>query len=236
MRGPSSIAREGYAGPIASAPVLVLLPPSEGKTAPRRGRPVDLAALAHPELAEPRAAVLDALDPRLRDAPAARAREVYSGVLFQHLGLGELPARARRRVLIFSALWGVVAPDDRIPAYKLPIGDGLPGMPPLAGFWRPHLEAVMPDSGLVIDLRSGAYAAAWRPRRATVLGVRAFSEANGARTPISHMVKATRGSVARLVLEASPPPRTPAAVAELVAAAGREVELGDATLDVIHRS
>jgi hypothetical protein len=30
------------------AAVLVLLPPSEGKTAPRRGRPVDLAALVHP--------------------------------------------------------------------------------------------------------------------------------------------------------------------------------------------
>jgi uncharacterized protein len=216
--------------------VLVLLPPSEGKTPPRRGRPVDLAALAFPELADARATVLDALDPSLRTARAARARDVYTGVLFQHLQLGELPLRARRRVLIFSALWGVVGPDDRIPAYKLPIGDGLPGMPSLAGWWRPRLDAVIPDSGLVLDLRSGAYAAAWKPRAATVLGVRAFVERNGARTPISHMVKATRGTVARIALEASPPPRTPAAVAELVAAAGHEVELTGGTLDVIERS
>jgi cytoplasmic iron level regulating protein YaaA (DUF328/UPF0246 family) len=213
--------------------VLVLLPPSEGKAAPRRGRPVDLASLTFPELAAAREAVLDALDPALRDARAARASQIYTGVLFQHLRLPELPLRARRRVLIASALWGVVAPDDRIPAYKLPIGDRLPGFPPLAGYWRPRLEEVLPDSGLVLDLRSGAYAAAWTPRRASVLGVRAFVERGGTRTPVSHMVKATRGTVARIALEASPPPRTPAAVAALVEAAGHRVELTDATLDVI---
>jgi uncharacterized protein len=213
--------------------VLVLLPPSEGKAAPRRGRPVDLASLAFPELAAAREAVLDALDPALRRAPAARASQVYTGVLFQHLELPELPLRARRRVLIASALWGVVAPDDRIPAYKLPIGDRLPGFPALAGYWRPRLAEVLPDAGLVLDLRSGAYATAWTPRRATVLGVRAFVERGGTRTPVSHMVKATRGTVARIALEASPPPRTPAAVAALVEAAGHRVELTDATLDVI---
>src|SRR5690606_16235333 len=35
-------------------PVLLLLPPSEGKSSPAAGAPVDLASLAHPELAEAR--------------------------------------------------------------------------------------------------------------------------------------------------------------------------------------
>ena len=213
--------------------MLVLLPPSEGKTAPGRGKPADLAALVHPELGPDREALLDALDPGLRSAHAARASKVYSGVLFQHLRLAELPARARHRVLIASALWGVLRPDDRIPAYRLPIGDRLGDFGPLAAYWRPRLEAVLPDRGLVLDLRSAAYAAAWTPRRATVLGVRAFVERDGARSPVSHMVKATRGTVARIALEASPPPRTPAAVAALVEAAGHRVELTAATLDVI---
>jgi uncharacterized protein len=213
--------------------VLVLLPPSEGKTAPRRGRPADLTALVHPELTPAREAVVDALDPDLRIARAARARSIYTGVLFQHLRLEELPARARNRVLIFSALWGVVRPDDRIPPYRFPIGDRLDGFPPLAAYWRPRLTEVLPDSGLVLDLRSGAYASAWTPRHARVLGVRAFSERDGARVPVSHMVKATRGMVARIALDASPPPRSPAAVAALVEAAGHRVELTDATLDVI---
>jgi cytoplasmic iron level regulating protein YaaA (DUF328/UPF0246 family) len=216
--------------------VLVLLPPSEGKTAPARGRPVDLAALSHPGLTEQRRAVLAALPEgeALLRAPSARASAVYTGVLFAHLGLAALPLRARRRVLIFSGLWGVLAPDDRIPAYRLPIGERVPGLGGLAALWRPVLRDVLPDEpGLVLDLRSGAYASAWRPRAGTVLGVRAFVERGGRRTPVSHMVKATRGAGARLVLEAPRPPRTPEAVAELVAASGREVELTDGALDVI---
>jgi cytoplasmic iron level regulating protein YaaA (DUF328/UPF0246 family) len=215
--------------------VLVLLPPSEGKTAPRRGRPLDLSALAHPELTARREALIDALDPGLRAAPTARASAVYTGVLFQRLRLAELPLRSRRRVLIASALWGVVRPDDRIPAYKLPIDARLDGFGGLAAYWRPALREALPDDGLVLDLRSGGYAAAWRPREATLLGVRAFVERGGKRTAISHMVKATRGDVARIVLSAPRPPRSPTAVAELVAAAGHEVELSSATLDVIER-
>jgi uncharacterized protein len=217
--------------------VLVLLPPSEGKTPPRRGRPADLAALSHPELTGAREAVLRALpdgDALLR-APAAKASAVYTGVLFGRLGLADLPLRARRRVLIFSGLWGVLSPDDRIPAYKLPIETKLPGIGGLAAHWRGPLRAALADEGLIVDMRSGGYAVAWRPRRAPVLAVRAFVERDGTRTPVSHMVKATRGDVARIVLEASPPPRTPEAVAELVAAAGHEVERAEGTLDVIER-
>jgi cytoplasmic iron level regulating protein YaaA (DUF328/UPF0246 family) len=215
--------------------VLVLLPPSEGKTAPRRGAPLDLATLAYPELSDRRAALLDALDPQLRAAPTARASRVYSGVLFGRLRLPELPLRARRRVLIASALWGVVAPDDRIPVYKLPIDTRLDGFGGLAAWWRPALADVLPDSGLVLDLRSGGYAAAWRPREANVLAVRAFVERGGKRTAVSHMVKATRGDVARIVLTAPRVPRSAERVAELVAAAGHEVELRDGHLDVIER-
>ena len=43
----------------------------------------------------------------LRDAPAAPAHQVYTGVLYEHLGLGSLPGE---RVLIASALWGFVRP------------------------------------------------------------------------------------------------------------------------------
>jgi len=235
--------------------VLVLLPPSEGKTAPRRGRPVELAALAFPQLtplrerlldalaelvAGPPAAALEALglsaaqadelalDARLRTAPAARAAAVYSGVLYERLRLPELPAPARRRVLIASALWGVVAPGDRIPAYRLSIGARLPGVGALAGYWRAALAAALPDRGLVLDLRSGGYAGAWTPRAATTVAVRAFQQRpDGTRAAISHMVKATRGDVARIALAAKPAPRGPAAIATLVEAAGHRVELSE---------
>ncbi len=245
--------------------MLVLLAPSEGKTAPRRGKPLDLGTLVHPELTSRREAVLDALaalcagppeaamaalglspsqagelerDAGLRRAPATAAARVYTGVLYERLRLPELPAPARRRVLIASALWGVVRPGDRIPAYRLSIGARLPGLPALAAHWRPALEAALPDRGLVVDLRSGPYAAAWTPRQATVLAVRGFTEhPGGRRTVISHMVKATRGDVARVLLAAPRTPRTPRAAAELVAAAGHRVELHEGragwSLDVV---
>ena len=41
--------------------MLILLPPSEGKTPPPRGRPLDLGTLSHPELGPTRERVLAAL-------------------------------------------------------------------------------------------------------------------------------------------------------------------------------
>jgi cytoplasmic iron level regulating protein YaaA (DUF328/UPF0246 family) len=104
--------------------VLILLPPSEGKTTPRRGKRLDLADLDLPALTEAREAVLDALvelcatapedaatvlglgptqvdeiarNARLRTAPTARADRIYSGVLYDALDLASLDAAARRR-------------------------------------------------------------------------------------------------------------------------------------------
>src|SRR5262245_28851746 len=119
--------------------MLILLPPSEGKTAPSDGEPVELSELALPGLSKTRERLLDVLSRRtfpraltyldigpglepearrnltLREAPAAPAHEVYTGVLYEHLGLGTFADT--EQVLIASALWGFVRPSDRIPAY-----------------------------------------------------------------------------------------------------------------------
>jgi cytoplasmic iron level regulating protein YaaA (DUF328/UPF0246 family) len=130
-------------------------------------------------------------------------------------------------VLIASALWGFVAPSDRIPAYRLSIGATLPRIPNLAALWREPLRKTIPDEGLIVDMRSGGYVNAWKPRHATVVSVRAF---HGGKV-VSHMVKATRGDVARVLLGHSP--TTPAEVAEIVRAAGHKVDLNGTNLDVI---
>ena len=234
--------------------MLILLPPSEGKTAPSDGKPVDLAALALPQLTKTRERLLDVLSrltfPRalkyldvgpglleeaqrnltLRDAPAAPAHEVYTGVLYEHLGLGTFADTDR--VLIASALWGFVKPSDRIPAYRLSMGATLPRIPSLPALWRDPLRKAVPDDGLIVDMRSGAYTAAWKPKAATLVGVRAFE--NG--KTISHMVKATRGDVARILLSGEPA-ETPEDVASAVRQAGHEVELSGSgrswTVDVL---
>jgi cytoplasmic iron level regulating protein YaaA (DUF328/UPF0246 family) len=216
--------------------MLVLLPPSEGKTAPEAGAPVDLGSLVFAEeLGGKREEVLDALDQGLREAPAAPAAEVYTGVLFKRLELAKLPAKARRRVLIACALWGVVRPDDRIPYYKLPPKEKPKAIGPLAKFWRPALAEALPDKQgeLIVDMRSGAYSTMWRPKHATLLAVRSFTEESGERKAVSHMAKAVRGDVARVLLRAKKPPVDPDAAAALAEAAGFAVELNEGNLDVI---
>ena len=210
--------------------MLLLLPPSQGKAAPDGGRRAGLSTLAYPRLRDTRERLIDAVDPALRTAPAIPAAELYTGVLFAALGLGDLSWDG---VLIASALWGVVRPGDRIPAYRLDMSAKPPGIGALAAYWRAPLRAALPDRGLVLDLRSGSYAAAWQPRRATHLAVRGFTEApDGRRTVITHMAKRVRGEVARLVLQAGGAER-PAEVAEIATAGGLRVELSDGRLDVI---
>jgi len=82
-------------------------------------------------------------------------------------------------------------------------------------------------------MRSGAYAAAWKPKRAELVAVRAFSQSGGVRKPVSHMAKAVRGEVARALLRAKRVPKDADDAAELASAAGFEVELTSGYLDVI---
>ena len=216
--------------------MLILLPPSEGKARPETEEPVDLDSLVYADkLGKRRAKLLDAFDPKLRKAPAARASEVYTGVLFGRLELSKLSAKARGRVLIASALWGVGRPDDRIPYYKFPPKTRLKGFEAPNAFWRPALAEALPDEegDLVVDMRSGAYVPAWKPKRVTLLAVRAFTEVGGERKAVSHMAKAVRGDVARVLLTAKKAPRDPESAAAIVEAAGFTVELSDGRLDVI---
>jgi cytoplasmic iron level regulating protein YaaA (DUF328/UPF0246 family) len=207
--------------------LIVLLPPSAGQATPA-GPPVELAALAFADrLTRQRGRLLRALE--LSDAPAAPAAEVFTGVLYAQLGLADVPWE---NVLIASALFGLVRPGDRICATRVDMGSKVPRLrESLTAYWKPAL-ARLPDPGFVLDLRSGSYAAAWRP--ANSLGVRGLAERpDGTRAVITHLAKRVRGDVARVVLTAPEPPESPADVAALATAAGLRVELTGATLDVI---
>jgi cytoplasmic iron level regulating protein YaaA (DUF328/UPF0246 family) len=157
------------------ARVLILLPPSEGKAAPRRGRALDPGTLSAAMLTDTRERILDALidlaerpeaasvlglggtqtelvalNARLRTAPTARADAVYTGVLYDALGFDTLSSGARRRatsrVAITSSVFGLVRPGDRIPAYRLSGDVSLPGLGPVAALWRESLGEAVEDA------------------------------------------------------------------------------------------
>ncbi|MFD5277902.1 YaaA family protein [Pseudarthrobacter sp. NPDC058362] len=152
--------------------MLILLPPSEGKTPAARGPALDWDSLAFPALNARRAEILESLgtvsahedalallgvgaslrddvvrNTRLHAEPAAPAHRIYSGVLYDALGYGTMSAAQRRKaddaVLVISALWGAIRFGDSVPAYRLSMGTALPDVGRLAPFWKPHLAAAL---------------------------------------------------------------------------------------------
>jgi len=150
-------------------------------------------------------AAATAADRSVRLSPTMPAIERYTGVLYDALDHRSLPPAARRRlgssVLIVSGLWGLVAPRDPIPDYKLKMGAQLPGLGRLSAWWREALTAALIERAqgrLVWDLLPNEHAAAWTPPgtlpRVTVRFLE--STKDGSRT-VSHANKALKGELVR---------------------------------------
>ncbi|MFG2758361.1 peroxide stress protein YaaA [Streptomyces wuyuanensis] len=245
--------------------MLVLLPPSEGKAASGRSAPLKPEALSLPSLTAARTQVLDELvelcqgdeekardvlglseglrdevakNAGLRTAGARPAGEIYTGVLYDALGLATLDAatrrRARKSLLVFSGLWGAVRVDDRIPSYRCSMGVKLPGLGALGAHWRAPMASALPEAagdGLVLDLRSSAYAAAWRPKgevagRTATVRVLHSQIVDGVekRSVVSHFNKATKGRIVRSLLESGAAPKGPGELVEALRDLGYAVE------------
>ncbi|MER5868765.1 peroxide stress protein YaaA [Streptomyces sp. NPDC002044] len=176
----------------------------------------------------------------LRTAVARPAGEVYTGVLYDALDLAGLTPQARKladdALLVFSGLWGAVRVTDRIPSYRFSMGVKLPGLGALGAYWRGPMAEVLPGTageGLVLDLRSSAYASAWKPkgevagRTATVRVLHAqIVDGVEKRSVVSHFNKATKGRMVRDLLLAGAVPAGPAELVEALRDLGYTVEAG----------
>lgn len=226
--------------------MLILLPPSEGKASRGRGRPLDLARLSFPALTGPRAQLLDALEAtsarpdavarlaapagaqdevarntRIRELGTLPAERLYTGVLYDALGLDSLTGPARRRarrwLVVTSALFGATRLGDPLPPYRLAIGGRLDGVARLDSFWRPYLDPVLTEAagnGVIVDCRSGGYLPMWRPT-GTLAARWVQVRVPGA----SHWAKHTRGLVTRHLCQRGSSARTATALAEEIAEA-----------------
>ena len=200
----------------------ILLPPSETKQNGGTGAPLALADLSFPTLTKTRtqlvrsvvslgakarrAAAREALglsanqddeiarNAAIRSSPTAAALDRYSGVLFDALDASSLRPAQRGSIWIASALFGVLAADDPVPAYRLSANSRLPGLGTLASIWKPTLSTLLCSAGPILDLRSGSYAALAPIPDAFVARV---IDADG--RSISHHNKATKGRLARVI-------------------------------------
>jgi uncharacterized protein len=161
-------------------------------------------------------------------SPTRPALERYTGVLYDALDVRSLTraqrSRADRRLAVGSALFGLVRGTDAIPAYRLSAGSSLPGLPTLRGLWRPALGPVLAAAGeLVVDLRSGSYAALAPVPGAVTVDV--LSERpDGTRAVVSHFNKAHKGRVARLLATTTAEPADVVRLRALLRRAGLHVE------------
>ncbi len=193
---------------------------------------LDLARLVHPGLAAARAEVLDALartsarpdaaailglgpatadeaatNLRLVEASCAPALSLFTGVLYDALDAASLDegasAAAASVLRIFSGAFGVLGASDPVPDHRLSMGVDLPGIGPLARFWRPRLDEALreeTEGECVVDARSGTYASACPAPWADLVRIGAVRETGARRQTISHDAKRWRGLVVRRLL------------------------------------
>lgn len=245
--------------------MIVLLPPSETKRAGGDGPPLRLDGLGFPTLTGLRSELVDELstlaadipgsrkalgltaaqdgeierNAQLRTAPTVAAIDRYTGVLYDALDVtslkGATSARARARLAVGSALFGLLRADDPVPAYRLSATSKLPGRPTLASRWRPVLEPLLAEiaiDDLVVDLRSGSYAALGRLPGAVRVNVLA-EHPDGHRTVVSHFNKAHKGRLARTLATSRAEPDDAAKVAAVARRTGMTVERDGNDLTVI---
>ena len=191
--------------------MLILLPPSEKKKAATSPEKFDLSSLTFAaELSALRSQTTAGSD----SSKTSPAIEIYDGVLYQGLGWNSLSAtqkkRANSRVLIVSALFGLVKPLDQIFQYKIKIDSKL---------WRAAIAAVSTKfvSELVIDCRSSTYKSVWTINPENTVEVRVFKINGTERSVITHMSKKYRGELTRHLLMQTNDPTTPAEVQRMAA-------------------
>lgn len=210
--------------------LLVLPPSETKRDGGAEGSALDLAALGFPELTTPRRATMAALRSISRSVSASNAAlglgptqrfeidrnraltsaevlpamDRYTGVLYDGLGADSLTTTERsfaaKHVAIQSALFGLLRAGDPIPAYRLSHDSRLPGLS-LRRHWAPVVSAVLAEhDGLVLDLRSEAYAALG-PAPEGAVYLRVMSEdSGGRRVALSHFNKKSKGEFARAVV------------------------------------
>ena len=198
--------------------MLILLPPSEKKKAATGHGQFDISALSFAdELTLAREVGIS----KIVTTETSPAIEIYAGVLYQGLGWNSLSSqiqkRANSRVLIVSALFGLLKPLDQIFSYKSKIDSKL---------WREPISAVAKkfENDLVIDCRSSTYKGVWPVNPESTIEVRVFKVESGERSVITHMSKKYRGELARHLLLQNSDPQSPSEV-QIIAAQLFECEL-----------
>ncbi|HWU48174.1 MAG TPA: peroxide stress protein YaaA [Humibacter sp.] len=234
--------------------MLVILPPSETKRpGGEPGSRLRLSDLRFPVLTPQRRLTLSAVRALARDhdasiaalrlgpkqhgevaknrrittSPTMPAVDRYTGVLYDALDAGTLPAQSRRylgdQVVVHSAVLGPIGAMDAIPDYRLSHDSRLPDVRLRAVWAEAARGAFAATDELVIDARSEAYVTLG-PAPEHAVFVRVVAETpDGARRALNHFNKRAKGAFVRALAQDL---ARPSSVPELIAwATGRGIRM-----------
>jgi len=176
----------------------------------------------------------------LEHSPTTPAIERYTGVLYDALDVeqwaADARARASRQLTVHSALFGLVAADDLIPAYRLSHDSRLTGLRLRAHWAAVNSEVLQASEGPIVDLRSEAYAALGPlPLRPDAVFVRVVAVGDdGVARALNHFNKKGKGEFLRDVFSAGPLPTTIDALCAASTALGWPLRrTGDGELELV---
>ncbi len=235
----------------------LLLPPSETKRDGGAGGALDFEALSFPSLNPVRRRLVRAtvalsrdreasrkllkLGPKgddeiirnrqLKTSPTMPALERYTGVLYDGLDVLSLsPAergRANELVLIHSALFGLIAANDSIPAYRLSHDSRLPDLPLKREWAAKNTKVLAGFDELVIDLRSEGYVELG-PAAENAYFVRVVTAGpDGTIRALNHFNKKAKGEFTRSLLSLEAVPQTVSDLLDAARKLGWKLEMGE---------
>jgi uncharacterized protein len=139
------------------------------------------------------------------NAPLLPAWRRYQGIVWNYLHPETLSPAQRRRILVSSGLYGLVAGEDPVADYRLRMNANVAGVGVLARYWRPAVTAVLLDvttRATIVNFLPHEHAASidWPSvdKQRRVVSVR-FVAADESRA-VGHDAKAIKGELAGAVL------------------------------------
>ncbi len=129
----------------------------------------------------------------------------YQGVVWTHVAPESLAPSLRRRILVTSGLYGLLASDDPIADYRLKMNAPLASFASLARWWRPLITDAIgrqTRGATIVNLLTNEHAASvdWQrlSARNEIINVRFVT--SDERNAVGHDAKAVKGVLARQVL------------------------------------
>lgn len=154
---------------------------------------------------------INAINSKIENSKVLSSIERYTGVLYDYLDYSNLDEVVKNKfnnsVVIFSALFGLLRPEDKIPNYKLKMATKLFDKKKLSKYWNIAITSVLKEllnDQIVCNLLPNEFMLAFDTKKITPRYELTFSflQENklGELKSITHWTKALRGSLIRYLL------------------------------------